>query len=83
MVPDGARIHGFLDLLDTLAVSHNISAIHVWLNGAEPVVKHFLAHGYEVSQGLPCALKTLRPDVINDNNFYGKFCYRMGDYDDS
>ncbi|KJU85907.1 hypothetical protein MBAV_001898 [Candidatus Magnetobacterium bavaricum] len=83
MIPDGTMIHGFLYLLDTLAVSQNISGIRVWLNGEEPVVKHFLAHGYEVSQGLPCALKTIRPDAINDNNFYGKFCYRMGDYDDS
>ncbi|MBF0606280.1 MAG: GNAT family N-acetyltransferase [Magnetococcales bacterium] len=83
MLPDGRVTEGFLCMLDTLACSQNISAIQVWLNGAEPVVKHFLAHDYEVSQGLPCALKIVKPGVMDDNTFYSNLCYRMGDYDDS
>ncbi|MBF0538066.1 MAG: GNAT family N-acetyltransferase [Nitrospirae bacterium] len=83
MVPNNSTIDAFLDLLDTLAVGQNVSTIDVWLNGEEPVVRHFLAHGYEVSQGLPCALKLVKSGVMDIDSFYSKFCYRMGDYDDS
>ncbi|MBF0343077.1 MAG: GNAT family N-acetyltransferase [Nitrospirae bacterium] len=83
MVPDASLTGKFLKLVDTLAISHNVSNINVWLNGGEPVVRHFLAHGYEVSQGLPCALKILKHDRIQEIPFFNSLCYRMGDYDDS
>lgn len=72
-----------LTLLESLARDRGASALALWLNPVEPLAGLLSGHGYIATDGIPLALKTIRPQSMDASSFYGNYGYRMGDYDDS
>ncbi len=81
-VPETALIRHFWKALELFAIQRGARAVNTWVNTSEAVSRNLMDLSYTVNEGIPCAVKVVSPNITADD-FYGKYCYRMGDYDDS
>jgi GNAT superfamily N-acetyltransferase len=60
----------------------NIKGIKAWFHPEETFKKHLDYYGYNCEDSIPIAFKPVNKDSgVTSDIFYGRYFYRMGDYD--
>jgi hypothetical protein len=69
----------FWQSLETYAIKMQAKAISVWINYKEDIAKDLIEFGYEINEDAPFALRIMNSHAITPDDFYTKYCYRIGD----
>ena len=70
--------------IERIAKVREAERVRLWVHPDEGIRSVFKALGYIEEQGIPLTCKILRRGIsLTPEAFFGKYCYRMGDYDAS
>jgi len=80
----GADLENLFSEMERIAEVREAERVRLWVNPSEAIYPMFKAMGYIEEQGIPLTCKILRRNLpLTPENFFGKYCYRQGDYDAS
>jgi hypothetical protein len=82
-IPDKRVFAHFRDAMEYSAAKKGLGSVITWTNTNEDISQSLIASGYKSFQGIPFGVRIVDEKKIQEKEFYGRYCYRMGDYDAS
>ncbi|MFZ5906064.1 MAG: GNAT family N-acetyltransferase [Nitrospirota bacterium] len=72
-----------LSAIERIAMEEGMRSLVTWANRNEGIAGSLAEAGYTPCDGIPFGVRIIEDRKIREEDFYERYCYRMGDYDAS
>jgi len=83
LLPEKGLHMTLLNVLERIALDQQMQSVVTWANKNEAIAGSLIKAGYTPFDGIPYGVRIINEAKMREEDFYERYCYRMGDYDAS